>query len=168
MKISKKILIICLAVFFLVGCDYSSKKIAQTQLKDKSVLSYLGGNLKFIYVENSGGMLGIGDGLSEEMRFIIFGIFVAIILSVLFVYTILKKGNGKWSMVSFVLILSGGLGNLMDRILNQGKVIDFIILGGDDLHTGIFNLADFYVTTGVMIFLISGIFIKKQPLPKQE
>jgi signal peptidase II len=58
------------------------------------------------------------------------------------------------------LIISGGIGNLLDRVFNQGKVIDFIILSIGNIHTGIFNIADFYITSGVLLLIIFELFTK--------
>ncbi len=169
MRTVKKIILICLSIFCLVGVDYYTKKIAVNELQGKSTLSYLHGGLKLSFVENSGGMLGLGDQLSKYMRFLVFGVLVAIVLAILFFYIIIKKGNSLLSIVALVLILSGGIGNLLDRAINHGKVIDFIILSIFNFHTGIFNIADFYVTTGVIILVISEIFKeKKSPVSKDN
>lgn len=163
MIILKKILIILFAVLCLVGCDISTKQIAQKELKGRAVQSYLGGNLKLFYTENSGGMLGIGDKLSEGLKYSIFQIFVALILLILFFYTVKKKGIGKLQTAAFVLILGGGFGNLIDRIINNGKVVDFIVVELFTFHTGVFNIADFYITLGVVILVIQNLFFNKPP-----
>ncbi len=55
----------------------------------------------------------------------------------------------------FTLILSGGIGNLIDRVTNSGLVTDFINLGVGPVRTGVFNVADIAITCGggVMIYL---------------
>lgn len=161
MLLVKKILIIFFAVFYLVGCDISTKHIAQRELKGRAVQSYLGGNLKLFYTENSGGMLSIGSEFSEGLKFAIFQIFVAIILLILFFYTVKKKGIGKLQTAAFVLFLGGGFGNLIDRIINNGKVVDFIVIELFGYHTGVFNIADFYITLGVVILIMQNLFFNK-------
>ena len=155
MRIMRKIVLISLSILCLVGCDYTSKKVAKNELKNMSIQSYLGGSLQFAYVENTGGVLGMGSNLSEKTRLVVFRYFVTLMLMLLFAYTIFKKGISKWTTISFVFILSGGIGNLIDRFTNEGKVIDFIIIGMFDYHTGIFNIADVYVTVGVLLVIIS-------------
>jgi signal peptidase II len=66
-----------------------------------------------------------------------------------------------------ILILSGGLGNLLDRISNSGKVIDFIRLELPGISTGIFNIADFYVTIG-FIMLVLHLFMKQKDLTQEK
>jgi len=53
-----------------------------------------------------------------------------------------------------MLIISGGIGNIIDRILFDRHVSDFMILSFKGLHTGVFNFADVYVTVGAILLLI--------------
>ena len=155
----KKILLICLSIFCLVGCDYSSKSIAKDNLKGQPVHYYLSGNVKLVYAENSGGMLSLGNELPSKLKLVIFKILVALVMCFLFIYILYKKAIRKGTLVALILILSGGLGNLIDRIMNDGKVVDFIIMSLYNFHTGIFNIADVYVTAGVIILIFSEILI---------
>lgn len=52
--------------------------------------------------------------------------------------------------VALSYILAGGVGNLIDRVTNNGLVIDFINLGFGPLRTGVFNVADIAVTFGAI------------------
>jgi len=155
----KKILLICLSIFCLVGCDYSSKSIAKDNLKGQPVHYYLSGNVKLVYAENSGGMLSLGNELPSKLKLVIFKILVALVMCFLFIYILYKKAIRKGTLVALILIISGGLGNLIDRIMNDGKVVDFIIMSLYNFHTGIFNIADVYVTAGVIILIFSEILI---------
>jgi signal peptidase II len=65
----------------------------------------------------------------------------------------------SFEMTAFILIFSGGIGNLIDRLLFDRHVTDFINLGIADFRTGIFNIADVYVTTGVLMLLFN--YLKK-------
>jgi signal peptidase II len=166
MTILKKIIWVSLSIILLVGCDYTSKKVANNELKNLSSVSYLGGNLRFTYTENSGGMLSFGSTLSETMKLAIFKYFVTLLLLLLFIYTIINKNIRKKTIIAFIFILSGGIGNLIDRFTNDGKVVDFIILGIADYRTGIFNLADVYVTVGVILVVISNVLNKYRAAQK--
>jgi len=151
--------LICLSIFCLVGCDYSSKSIAKDNLKGQPVHYYLSGNVKLVYAENSGGMLSLGNELPSKLKLVIFKILVALVMCFLFIYILYKKAIRKGTLVALILIISGGLGNLIDRIMNDGKVVDFIIMSLYNFHTGIFNIADVYVTAGVIILIFSEILI---------
>lgn len=156
----KKTLVIVIAILCLVECDLSTKSLAKNELEGQTAKSYLGGYVNFVYAENEGGMLGLGNKLSDELRFIIFQLFVGAVLCALFFYILLKKDITNLQSFAFVLFLSGGIGNLIDRISNGGKVIDFIVLDFYGLRTGIFNVADIYVTVGVSMLLLLNIFVK--------
>ena len=56
-----------------------------------------------------------------------------------------------WAMV---LIAAGGMGNLVDRILRDGRVIDFMNLGLGPVRTGIFNIADVQIMVGLGLLLL--------------
>ncbi len=163
----KKIIFITLCIILLVGYDFTTKKIAKYGLEQHTVKSYLGGTIQFVYQENTGGMLSLGSQLSETYKIILFRVLVPLVLTLIFVYTVMKKNLGKLQIASLILLLGGGLGNWLDRILNNGKVIDFIIVGFRNFHTGIFNMADFYVTVGVILLFLTNVFDKTKS-PKQS
>ena len=54
----------------------------------------------------------------------------------------------------FSSVIAGGLGNLLDRLFNGFRVIDFMNFGIGNLRTGILNVADLSITFGVIIFII--------------
>ena len=61
----------------------------------------------------------------------------------------------------YTLILAGGLGNIIDRVMYHMRVSDFLNFGIGSLRTGILNLADFFITTGVIILIIYSFLPKK-------
>ena len=67
----------------------------------------------------------------------------------------IDKSLDKISIIGFSLIIGGGIGNIFDRIV-YGSVTDFLYLDfGGIFKTGIFNIADLSVTTGMILILIS-------------
>lgn len=60
-------------------------------------------------------------------------------------------------VVAWSLVLSGGLGNLVDCIINDGRVIDFMNIGIGSLRTGIFNVADVCITVGVVLLVFQAL-----------
>ena len=70
----------------------------------------------------------------------------------------MKKIKSKFCLVCAVMIISGGLGNLIDRVL-KGYVVDFIDL--QFMNFAVFNFADILVTVGafaLMFYVIADIF----------
>ena len=141
-------------ILFLVGCDQATKQAAHTELKNKANTE-IAGIINFQYVENDGGMLSLGKDFPQEVKFAIFILIVSVFLLILFFYIVKQDHEEIIKQFALLLILSGGLGNLIDRILNDGKVIDFIRLRIPLIEYGIFNVADFYVTMGFILLLIS-------------
>ena len=56
--------------------------------------------------------------------------------------------------LALALLLAGGVGNQIDRIANDGLVVDFLNFGLGPIRTGIFNFADTAITSGVVLLLL--------------
>ena len=153
-KYGSKLIIVCIAVLFLVGCDQTTKKVANDHLKDKAHKD-VAGIINLQYIENDGGMLSLGSKLPDNIKFIIFIVLVSVFLLILFFYILNSQKTIFTKQLALILILSGGIGNLMDRIFNSGNVIDFIRIKLPLIESGIFNIADFYVTVGFVLLLIN-------------
>ena len=62
----------------------------------------------------------------------------------------------RWlSFLGLALVWAGGVSNLIDRFIRHGRVTDFMVVRAGPLHTGVFNLADFAVMTGIVLFVVS-------------
>ena len=146
--------ILMLLVFIpLIGCDRITKNQAVTHLKGQEPHSFLDGLLTLIYHENTGGMLSLGENLPEGIRFAVFTALVGLVLLAALVY-ILFKPMTKLSFTVGLLILAGGFGNLYDRAINDGRVVDFILLEFGPIRTGVFNVADVAIMVGLFGFFI--------------
>lgn len=143
-----------------VALDQWSKAWATAHLAGKPSLSFLGGIFRMYYALNPGAWGGLGGMLPEATRKWIFTIGVGFFL-VLLTWYILKQEHNRLMTVGLSLILSGGIGNLIDRAL-YGHVVDFLYLGYDPigwLHTNIFNVADMAIMAGgalMLIYALSG------------
>jgi len=160
-KFLQRILLILVTILVLAGCDQTIKKIAQNELKDSRPVSYMSGLVTFQYAENSGVMLSIGSKLSEEVRFILFVVITSIVLFLFLFYIAFSKDDSKFRLFAYALVLSGGFGNLIDRINNNGRVIDYIVLGANNIHTAIFNLADVLVISGMFLLIFTHLIKRK-------
>lgn len=145
------------AVLFLlvlcVGCDQLTKDAAQQYLAFEPSRSWFHDTVRLEYAENSGAFLSVGGGLSKELRIVLFQVFPALWLIALALYLLFTKVPSLLLTVAWSLVLSGGAGNLFDRILHDGRVVDFMNLGIGNLRTGIFNVADICITIGVSLLL---------------
>ena len=152
-KVFLRIFIISISILFLIGCDQTTKRVANTELKNQA-RQEIAGIITLQYVENHGGMLSLGEDLPSEIKFFIFILTVSVFLVFLFIYIIKNEKESLFKLLALIFIFSGGIGNLIDRISNDGKVIDFIRLKLPIIEYGIFNIADFYISLGFIILLI--------------
>ena len=147
------LLAIMLAV---IGIDQYTKILARP-LARMAPKHY--GPLTLTYAENRGAFLSLGANLPEGMRAWLFNGVVAVGL-VAVIVMLLRRRDPHSDDVPFALIVGGGIGNLIDRVLFHGAVTDFLYLHAGTLHTGIFNVADMAITAGaawlLFAWLISG------------
>ena len=156
MKIFTRLGIVILVLVLCTGCDQMTKKFAQDSLASAAPISLLRGIVRLEYAENPGGMLSLGAGLPEEARFLVFVILVAIILPLTIVFALRANSINLWHLAGLSMTAAGGLGNLLDRLFNQGMVVDFVSFGIGSLRTGIMNLADIAIVAGIVLFALTG------------
>ena len=102
---------------------------------------------------------GIGFGLlssSSDVIYNLISIIIFIVISLLFYLLCFSK---RFEKMIFAIIIGGALGNFYDRIIHRA-VPDFIDIHYKDFHWFTFNLADIFVTLGIICFLMKGFFIK--------
>ena len=75
-------------------------------------------------------------------------------------YVVVKRLN-YFIVFGFSLFIGGGIGNLWDRVFNNGAVVDFMLIQIGPLKTGIFNVADVVIIIGGGMLIISSMFIKR-------
>ncbi|MEZ4870021.1 MAG: signal peptidase II [Caldilineaceae bacterium] len=151
-----RILLLVFVLVSCVGCDQATKLVAQQQLASAPVREYGYGLVRLIYAENPGAFLSLGAALAPETRFWIFVVLVTLLLVGLAVFMLRQAAHTPLPMIiAIALIVGGGLSNLLDRLLHNGHVIDFMQVGVSWLHTGIFNVADMAIMAGVgLLFLL--------------
>lgn len=139
-----------------IGCDQATKVIATRTLRGEPVRSYLGDTFRLVYAENAGAFLGLGGTLGEGVRFGLLTVLVGAFLIGGLVYLFVKTEQLTRQMVlAGALVLSGGLSNWFDRLMNEGRVVDFMNLGVGSLRTGIFNVADLAIMAALPLVLFS-------------
>jgi signal peptidase II len=156
-----KISFILAITISLVGCDQATKRIAKSELEYSSPKTFLRGIVQFYYAENTGAFLGVGAQLSYTIRFGVILFMAIIVMIALVLFLLYLQRFDTIRMVALLLLLAGSLGNLVDRISHNGKVIDFIVLGVGGIHTGIFNFADVLITVGIFTLLFAKIYYRK-------
>ena len=147
--------LITIIIFFSIVFDQISKFWIRNNFDSYIEHSIIADIFTLIKVENKGAFLGMGSELSEIPRILLLIVLPVIVLISITIYTYIDKSLDKISIIGFSLIIGGGIGNIFDRIV-YGSVTDFLYLNfGGIFKTGIFNIADFSVTTGMVMILIS-------------
>jgi len=164
----QKLYLIGLILVTSIGCDQVSKNIAKNSLANSPPVSYLGETFRLQYAENTGAFLGLGSGLSKTTRFILFTFLSGGLLIVLFFYTVKSRELQRKHIFALSLILGGGVSNMIDRIFNDGKVIDFMNMGIGSLRTGIFNMADVLIMVGMAFILFFNYQSHKEKQPPSD
>ena len=146
-KTKKKLLILIPLFIFL---DQLSKKWMLNNIFDSQIIIEINKYLNFVPVWNKGISFGM---LSNFMNINFFMIIVTsgILLFLIFWFVNTKSRNLSLSL-SF--IISGAIGNLVDR-LNHKAVVDFIDIHIGNHHWPAFNFADSYITIGAFIYIFT-------------
>jgi len=154
MNLSKRMVLTVIVLISCVGCDQASKSVAQSLLSETEVWSYWGDVVRLQLAYNHGAFLGVGSSFPEVLRNGLFSLGVAGMLIVLLGYILFSKSASPSSILAYALLLAGGLGNLIDRLIYGGYVVDFINIGIGPIRTGVFNVADVIVVAGTLMLLI--------------
>jgi len=138
---------IIIITILLIVIDQISKLLIINSLNLLESKIIIPNFLKFTYINNT----GISFGLFGGKQIII--IIITLLIIAVMIYELIKNNN-KLVIISSILILGGAFGNLIDRIF-RGYVVDFVSFTLFNNEMAIFNLADTFITFGVIIYVIS-------------
>ena len=137
-----------------IGCDHATK-IAATALLPRDGISLAADLLRFQLVYNHGAFLGMGANLPPAARIVILGGLVPLGLFAVSVWLLRGAAVSRLQLAALGLVVGGGLGNWIDRLVHEGRVTDFLSVGVGGLRTGIFNFADLAVVGGMLLLLVA-------------
>lgn len=138
--------IILAGAALLIGIDQLTKWLAVSFLKGEEPFTVIPGAFELTYVENRGAAFGIGEG----QRWLLVTVTLVVMLFILGLLLSGKFRKHKWITFSGILIVGGGMGNLIDRLF-RGYVVDFFHV---KINFPVFNVADCCVVVGAIILLI--------------
>ena len=139
--------LICVAV--LVFLDQLSKWLAVILLEGQPSFYLIPGVLRFTYVENRGAAFG----MLADNRWV-FLVLSSLTIDCLLGFMIYSKPQSRLERAGLALVLAGGIGNMIDRVL-LGYVIDFIdFCAFPKLWNWVFNVADSCICIGVGLLII--------------
>lgn len=150
--------LVCVAA--LVGIDQAIKLWATQYLAPVEAITVIPHVVELRFVLNQGMAFSL---LSGKQLFLILATSAALLLVV---YLLFFRSRGKLlQQIAFILVLAGGIGNLIDRVLN-GEVVDYI--NPLFIDFAVFNFADILVCVGVALWVLVILLEEVEDKPSKE
>lgn len=132
----------------LIGIDQLTKLFIISNFSLGQSADFINGLINIVYIHNKGAAWGIFSGKTWPLIAV-----TAVIMVVCIVLLIRNFGKNKLMTWSLSLVISGGIGNLIDRIFREGNVIDFLQF---DFYKSfpIFNVADCCIVVGAGLLIL--------------
>lgn len=137
---------IFISILLLIALDQAVKWYVVKAIPLGGMRTFIPKVVSLTYLKNSGAAFSM---LENQQWF--FAIITLIAMGAAFVYLYRHIKGSLWLLLGLTLIISGGIGNFIDRV-HQGFVVDMFHL--DFMNFAIFNVADIYLTVGVGLLLI--------------
>ncbi len=130
----------------LIGVDQVTKLLAIKYLEPIEYFDVIENVLRFRYVENTGAVFG-----SFAAHTVVLTVFSVVLLVFTIVYLVKNRDKSKFINICLLLMVSGGIGNVIDRI-RLNHVVDFI--EPVFIKFAVFNFADCLITVGAFAIII--------------
>ena len=141
----------------LVLADQVSKTIVVRTMSLYESVPVIENFFHFTYITND----GMAFGIDFPFGYFIFSLVSALLTLFLFWYLWTVRNDSLVIRLGLAMIIAGAVGNLIDRLM-LGEVIDFLDFMIGNFHWYVFNLADSYVTVGMVLILTDSIFLEKK------
>ena len=152
----KKILTDLIIVLAIFSVDRLSKVYILKMAELEGIVNiYITKYLNFYLIWNK----GVAFGLFSFNESFVYNLITSIIITVTIVILIMIIKNEGFKKYSLLLVFGGSLGNLFDRVY-YSAVPDFIDLHINNFHWFIFNIADIFITLGIICLIYVEIFFK--------
>ena len=146
--VKRKYWVLFIFLFGVLLLDQLTKSMIVQKLFLYEKVEVIRGFFNIIHVRNTGGAFGIFGGEKGGLGSVLFVIISLLAIGVI-VYLFMKTREDEKALAfSFTLILSGALGNLIDRV-RYGEVIDFLDFHLSTYHWPAFNVADSAICIGI-------------------
>ena len=137
-----------LIFIILIGFDLITKYFVKKNLNLNQSIK-LNEFLDLVYVQNYGVSFGFLSNKLPYWFFVLVGLIIALIIFYLMIIA-----TKKIEKYAYFIIILGAMGNILDRFINT-YVVDFISLHYNNYYWPAFNLADIYITIGIIMLLFS-------------
>jgi signal peptidase II len=141
----------------IVVADQATKHVVRASFRLGESIPVIDGFLNWTYVRNTGAAWGMFGGHTTVLTFL-----SLVVLAVMLIYRRSFLSDTLDHRIALGLMIGGIVGNFMDRF-RQGWVTDMIDVYIGDAHWPCFNLADSAICVGVGIYLLTSLWMKRQP-----
>ena len=155
-----KYVFVAVIAILIVILDQITKLWVAADMRLHQSIPIFDGWFNLTYVRNTGAAFSMLADLPEAIR-IPFFVVVAIVAGGAIVYFVHQTPRTQRTvLLACAFVLGGAVGNLIDR-LAYGEVIDFLDVYWDDWHWPAFNVADSFISVGVVLLLANALFSKE-------
>lgn len=146
----KKYIIAAAILLTTLALDIITKYLVVENIPLHERINVIGDFVQLTLTYNRGGLFGILQGYQT-----LFLVFSMIVLLFLIAFFVLEKNKSILFCVSIALIISGAIGNILDRVMGKEGVVDFVYIGSDrSFRWPAFNVADSVIVVGAFLLFI--------------
>lgn len=149
-----RVLVFVVLAAIILAFDQWTKSLCAGFEVGERMMTVIPGILDFTLVHNTGAAWGMFGNMTDV--FIVIALIICVAIVVFLFFT--SKATDYFTVVACAFIFAGGLGNAIDRFVN-GYVVDMIAVTFIDYP--VFNVADCAITIGVVLLLISVLFVNR-------
>ncbi len=161
----RKYWILLIVFVILLALDQASKVLIESSVPLHQAIEIIPGFFAIAHVENRGAAFGLLAGLPGAGTFFVIISLIAIVL--ICAYFRWLKDDEVWTPFCLALVLTGAVGNLIDRF-RLGSVVDFLDVHYRGWHWPAFNVADSCITVGVLLLALKILWGEKKKTAQER
>jgi signal peptidase II len=146
-----------------IGCDQISKQLVRERVDHHELIGFVNNYVTLTRVENAGAFLSLGTSWPPLVKLMVLSFLPLMFIAFVCMYVLTTRNLSPISLIGICSILGGGLGNIYDRLI-YGSVTDFLHIDFIVFETGVFNLADVSIMTGITIVIADAYFSRNRKL----
>ncbi len=150
-----------LLIALIVAADQYTKHLVVSAWQVGDTTPIIPGFFSLTYLRNRGGAFGLFAGLPEGWRVAFFVIFALATVAALIWMLRSTPRDDRVQRLALTWVIGGALGNLYDRIVH-GEVVDFLDVYAGDWHWPAFNVADSFISCGVVLLLVASMMTSQE------
>jgi len=161
-----KYLWIAIVVLSIVLLDQVTKLWVAASMRLHQSTPVIDGFFNLTYVRNTGAAFSMFADHAAGFRVPFFVVASLVAVAVILSFVRHIPASQKLALAGCAFVLGGAVDNLIDR-LAYGEVIDFLDVYWRDWHWPAFNVADSFITVGVIVLLLRGVLVREEAKPAE-